>query len=78
MRDDHGAVGEGEERRQHLAQCGRVGHHLVGDAGQHRNQRWDVGLRIDQCLKFALHLTTAYLDGSELSDHVRLGAARGF
>ena len=78
MGDDHRAVGEGKERWQHLAQYRRVCHHLVGDAGQHRDQWWDMGLRIDQSLKLAEHLTTTYLDGSDLSDHVRLGAASGF
>jgi len=37
-----------------------------------------MGLRIDQSLKLAEHLTTAYLDGSDLSDHIRLGTASGF
>ena len=78
MSNNHGSLGKGEERWQHLAQRRCSGHHLVGDPGQYRDQRWDVGLRIDQGLELAEQLTTAYLDRSEFGDHVRFGAAGRF
>ena len=77
VRHDHRALGEGQERRQHLAERGRVGDHLIGDPGQHRDQRRDRGPGIDQGLELAEHLAAADLDRAELGDHVGLGAAGG-
>ena len=61
-----------------MTQPRRVGHHLVRNAGQHGNERRDVGFRIDQGLKLTEYLTAAYLHSTDLGDHVRFSAAGGF
>ena len=61
-----------------MAQPGRIGHHLIRNAGQHCNERRYVSFRIHQGLKLTQHLTAAYFDSADLSDRVRLGAASGF
>lgn len=76
--DDHRALRERQKARQHSRQDGCVSHHRIRDAGQHRDQRRDVGPGIDEGLELALHHPSAHLDGPELGDRIRLGASGGF
>ena len=77
VRHNHRSLGKSQERRQHLADARRVGHHLIGDPGEHRDQRRDVRSRVDEGLELAEHLTAPDLDRADLGDHVGLGAAGG-
>ena len=72
------AAGELEEGRQHRLERGSAGHHDVGDAGQHRDERRDRRSRVDQGLELPEHLAAAYLDRPDLGDPgVGRGAAGG-
>ena len=75
----HAAARELEERRQRRLDRRRVGHHRVGDAGQHGDERRDRGVRVDQGLELAQDLAAAHLDRADLGDHRarRGGPARG-
>ena len=76
--DQDGAGRELEERRQRGLDRRGVGDHGVADAGEHRDERRDLGARVDQGLELAEHLATAHLDRTDLGDHAaRLGRAAG-
>ena len=68
VRDQHGVAGELEEGRQHLVDPRRGGHHRVGDAGEHRDQRRDAPAGVDQRGELAEHLAAAHLDRADLGD----------
>ena len=76
VRDQNAVAGELQEARQYLAEDRRLRHHLVGDAGEHRDQCRDMGLRIDQRAELPKHLAAAHLHSAELGDR-RLWAAAG-
>ncbi len=67
--DQDAPVGELEELREHLLDRGRAGHHRVGDAGQHRDERRDGLVGVDERLELTEDLATADLDGADLGDH---------
>lgn len=75
--DDDAAAGELEERRQHRADARRPGHHVVGDARQHRDERRDGRARAHQGVELADHLAAADLHRPDLGDLVAVGAAAG-
>ena len=78
VRHQHGVAGELQERRQHAGDARGVGHHGVGDPGQHRDEGRDGGLRVDQRLELAEHHAAADLDGADLGDRAgQRGAAGG-
>ena len=66
--DEHRALAEGEERRQCLVEAGGAGHHRVGDAGEHGDERRDRTARVDQGLELPEDLTAADLDRADLGD----------
>jgi hypothetical protein len=68
VRHQHGAAGELQEAGQHLGDARGVHHHLVGDAGQHRDEGGDQLIGVDERLELAQHLTAADLDGPDLGD----------
>ena len=75
--DQHAVAGELEKGRKHAVDPGRVGHHLVGDAGQDRDECGDRLSRVDQGLELADHLAAPDLDRSDLGDVCPRRAAAG-
>ena len=63
-----------EEAGEHLGDAWGADDHLVGYAGQHRDERGDVLVGVDQGLELTQDLAAAHLDGTELGDP---GAASG-
>jgi len=75
--DDHAAVSELEELRQHVCESRRARDHRVGDAGEHRDGRRDVCVGVDERGQLTGDLAATYPHGAELRDPAVLGAARG-
>jgi len=73
--DQHAVVGELEKSGEHAADPWRVGDHLVGDAGQDRDEGGDRLGRVDQGLELADHLATTDLDRADLGDVCAGGTA---
>ena len=64
------ARGELQKTGQHRRQPRCAGHHRVGDAGEHGDQRWNMGGRVDQGLELAEYLAAGHLDRTHLGDLV--------
>ena len=75
VRHQHAALRELQERGQRRLDGRRVGDHRVGDAGQDRDERRDLGVRVHQGLELAEDLAAAHLDRTDLGDH-RAGLGR--
>ena len=67
--DQDASLRELEELGEDLLDRWRTGHHRVGDPGEHRNERRDRLVGVDQRLELAQHLATADLDRANLRDH---------
>ena len=67
--DQDAALGELEKLGEHLVDRGCSGDHRVGDAGEHRDERRDQLMRVDQGLELPEHLTAADLHRADLGDH---------
>ena len=75
--DDHRVARELEERRQDLGDERRGRHHVLGDAGEHRDHRRDGHARIDERLEAAEQLAAAQLERADLGDRVGVGRSAG-
>ena len=72
VRHQHASRRELQERRQRGLDGRSVGNHGIADAGQHRDERRDLGVRVDQRLELAQDLAAADLDRADLGDHAAL------
>jgi len=66
--DQDAVAGELQKGRKHALDPWRVGHHLVGDAGEDRDECGDRLGRVDQGLELADHLPASDLDRAHLGD----------
>jgi hypothetical protein len=69
VRHEHAPCRELEEGRQGGLDRGRVGDHAVADPGEDRDERRDLGVRVDQRLELAEDLAAANLHRPDLGDH---------
>ncbi|MPM96243.1 hypothetical protein SDC9_143401 [bioreactor metagenome] len=68
VRDQHAAVAELEEGRQHRGQCRRPAQHPRGDAGESADLGRDRALGVDQCLELPDDLPGPDVRGADLGD----------